>query len=145
MAEQINQLSDVYGVCGQPSPEQLQRAAQEGFQSVLNLRSPSEVGVTEDESQQAEKAGLSYANVPLDNTNPSLQQVHSALSALDRLPKPVLIHCGAGLRAGAIALIADAQANGFSLEQLIDKAKALNLLEQPHLQQFIRQYDTQDQ
>ena len=48
---------------GQPTPEELKQAAQEGFKSVLNLRSPDEPGFLSDEQQQAQAAGLQYANI----------------------------------------------------------------------------------
>jgi uncharacterized protein (TIGR01244 family) len=116
----------------------LQNAAQTGFQSVLNLRSPSENGTLSDEQTAAKTAGLHYANVPLSNTNPDLDQVHQALEAIEHLPKPVLIHCGAGLRAAAIALLADATQANLSTEELTAKAESLEIpLDQPHLNQFI--------
>ncbi|WP_199333684.1 sulfur transferase domain-containing protein [Oculatella sp. FACHB-28] len=91
-----------------------------------------------DEQQQAEAAGLAYSNVPLSNSNLSNGQVSEALEALEGLPKPVLIHCGAGARAGAIALIAKATQENLSPEDLTEQAEQLGLEpDQPHLKQFI--------
>lgn len=131
-------VSDELSIAGQVTPEQLQQAAAEGFKSVLNLRSPDEAGVLSDEQQQAEAAGLAYSNVPLSNSNLSNGQVSEALEALEGLPKPVLIHCGAGARAGAIALIAKATQENLSPEDLTEQAEQLGLEpDQPHLKQFI--------
>lgn len=138
----IKKVSDQISVSGQPTPETLQQAAQHGFQSVLNLRAVDEATALANEQQEAESVGLAYANVPLPSALADEALVNEALQQLEGLPKPVLIHCGAGLRAGAIALIASAKEQGWTVEQLTEKAHEIGLtLEQPHLQQFIQQID----
>ncbi|NJN88200.1 MAG: phosphatase [Leptolyngbyaceae cyanobacterium SL_7_1] len=138
-------MSDDFSAIGQVDDQTLQQAAQAGFQSVLNLRSPNENGTLDDEKTTAEAAGLHYANVPLSNTTPDLDQVHQALAAIEHLPKPVLIHCGAGLRASAIALLADANQANLSTEELTTKAEELEIpLDQPHLNQFIQATDDEN-
>jgi uncharacterized protein (TIGR01244 family) len=144
MSENAKKVSDDYSAAGQLTPEQLQQAASKGFRSVLNLRSPSEQGTLSDEAAQARAAGLEYANTPISNANPTLDQVDEALEALEDLPTPVLIHCGAGLRAGAVALIAAAQTQNLSLPEFVERAKALELLDQPHIKQFIQKRYGQD-
>lgn len=144
--ESAKKVNEDYSVAGQPSADDLKQAAESGFKSVLNLRSPSEANTLPDEQQQAEAAGLSYANVPLSSSVPDEVLVNKALEELENLPKPVLVHCGAGLRAGAIALIATARDLKWTLEQLTEKANEVGLsLDQPHLKQFIEEtYGTQD-
>jgi uncharacterized protein (TIGR01244 family) len=136
--ESAKKVSDVLSVAGQPSPENLKQVAEAGFKSVLNLRSPNETNALPDEQQQAEAAGLHYAHVPLQSAVPDEALVSRAIAELENLPKPVLVHCGAGLRAGAIALIATAKQEGWTTEQLIQKTKEIGLnLDQPHLRQYI--------
>ncbi|MBD3885014.1 phosphatase [Phormidium tenue FACHB-886] len=136
--ENFKKLNEDLSYAGQPTSEQLQEAASAGFKAVLNLRSSTEPGSSADESAQAAAAGLDYANVPLSNENPDSEQISKALWEVESLPKPLLIHCGAGLRAGAIALIANAIEEELTLEQLTAKAQGLGIkLEQPHLKQFI--------
>ena len=131
-------VSDDLSVTGQVTPEQLQQAAQEGFKSVLNLRSPNEAGFLSDEQQQAEAVGLQYANVPLKASEPNQELTELAIQEIENLPKPVLIHCAAGARAGGIALITTAINEGLTYEQITQKATELGLnLEQPHLKQFL--------
>ncbi|BAZ50608.1 hypothetical protein NIES4103_32250 [Nostoc sp. NIES-4103] len=131
-------VSDNLSVTGQVTPEQLQQAAQEGFKSVLNLRSPNEAGFLSDEQQQAQAVGLQYANVPLKPSEPNQQLTELAIQEIENLPKPVLIHCAAGARAGGIALIVTAIHQGLNYEQITQKATELGLnLEQPHLKQFL--------
>ncbi|MFQ4141279.1 protein tyrosine phosphatase family protein [Chlorogloeopsis sp. ULAP02] len=139
----IKKVSENFSSAGQVSPEDLQQAAQAGFKSVLNLRSPAENGFDNDEQEQAKAAGLDYANIPLSATEVNQESVNRAIQEIDNLPKPILVHCAAGARASVIALIATATNEGWSLEQIQQKAEELNLkLEQPHLQQFLQQKQT---
>lgn len=123
---------------GQPTPEDLKQAAQEGFKSVLNLRSPDEPGFLSDEQQQAQAAGLQYANIPLKPSEVNQELTDAAIQEIENLPKPILIHCAAGARAGGIALISNAISEGLTYEEISQKAQELGLnLEQPHLKQFL--------
>ncbi|MEH1968741.1 beta-lactamase hydrolase domain-containing protein [Nostoc sp.] len=131
-------VSDDLSTAGQLTSEELKQAAQEGFKSVLNLRSPDEAGFVSDEQQQAEAVGLQYANVPLKPSEPNQELTKLAIQEIENLPKPILIHCAAGARAGGIALIANAISEGLTYEKISQKAQELGLnLEQPHLKQFL--------
>ncbi|MBW4636231.1 MAG: tyrosine-protein phosphatase [Iphinoe sp. HA4291-MV1] len=135
----IKKISEQFSTAGQVSPEDLEQAAQAGFKSVLNLRSPTEVGFHNDEQEQAKAAGLEYANIPLNPTEANQESVNQAIQEIENLPKPILVHCAAGARASAIAFIATATHEDWTLEQIKQKAEELNLkLEQPHLQQFLQ-------
>jgi uncharacterized protein (TIGR01244 family) len=134
----LKKVNDEVSVAGQVTPEDLQQAAEAGFKSVLNLRSPEESTFLVDEQQQAEAVGLQYANVPLSSSTVDQDGVDAALNQLNELPAPVLVHCGAGLRATGITLIALAKQQNWSLEQLTAEAERLGFsLEQPHIKQFI--------
>ncbi|MFN6461674.1 MAG: beta-lactamase hydrolase domain-containing protein [Nostoc sp. DedVER02] len=131
-------VSEDLSAAGQLTPEELKQAAQEGFKSVLNLRSPDEPGFLSDEQQQAQAAGLQYANIPLKPSEPNQELTDLAIQEIENLPKPILIHCAAGARAGGIALIANAISEGLTYEEISQKAQDLGLnLEQPHLKQFL--------
>ena len=132
-------ISKELSATGQVTPEELHQAAKQGFKSVLNLRSPQEAGGLPDEQQHAEAAGLEYANVPLSPAIAEEAAVTQALGHLENLAKPVLIHCGAGLRAGAIGLIFTAVQLDWTEEELTAKAIELGISrDQPHLQRFIQ-------
>lgn len=138
--ENAKKVSNELSAAGQVTPEQLQQAAQEGFKSVLNLRSPDEAGYLNDEEQRSQETGLQYASVPLNASEFNQELVEASIREIENLPKPVLVHCGAGARAAAIALIAIAIQEGLTNEQMIEKAKPLDLnLKQPHLKQFLRE------
>ncbi|MBD2433440.1 MULTISPECIES: beta-lactamase hydrolase domain-containing protein [Fischerella] len=140
---EIKKISDQFSAAGQVSPEDLQQAAQAGFKSVLNLRSPAETGFVNDEQEQANAVGLEYANIPLSPTQANQESLNQAIQEIENLPKPILVHCAAGARASAIALIAAANQQGLTPEQVKQKAQELSLkLEQPHLQQFLQEEST---
>jgi uncharacterized protein (TIGR01244 family) len=140
---EIKKISDQFSAAGQVSPEDLQQAAQTGFKSVLNLRSPAETGFVNDEQEQANAVGLEYANIPLSPTQANQESLNQVIQEIENLPKPILVHCAAGARAGAIALIAAANQQGLTPEQVKQKAQELGLkLEQPHLQQFLQEEST---
>ena len=131
-------VSDEFSAGGQPTPETLQNLANEGFKSLINLRSVDETGVLSDEQQQAEAAGLEYVNIPLNPTQANDESVGRVLSELEELPTPIFFHCQAGGRAGALALIALATQQKLSREEVLSKAQALGINpEQPHLKHFL--------
>jgi uncharacterized protein (TIGR01244 family) len=134
----FKKVNDDLSIAGQISAEELRKLAIEGFKSVLNLRDPDENGFFHDEKQEAQIVGLEYTNIPLNSQVPNQELTAEAILEIDHLPKPILIHCAGGARAGGIALIAEAIQSGFTYEQIAQKANELSInLEQPHLKQFL--------
>jgi len=134
----IKKVSDEYSAGGQPTPETLKQLADEGYKSVVNLRALDEVGALADEQQQAQAVGLEYVNVPLKPSQTNDNSTAKVLSELQQLPTPVYFHCGAGGRASALALIAFANQHQLNRQQVLAKAKELDINpEQVHLKQFL--------
>jgi uncharacterized protein (TIGR01244 family) len=134
----FKKINDDLSIAGQISAEELRKLAIEGFKSVLNLRDPDENGFFHDEKQEAQIVGLEYTNIPLNSQAPNQELTAEAILEIDHLPKPILIHCAGGARAGGIALIAEAIQSGFTYEEIAQKANELGInLEQPHLKQFL--------
>lgn len=145
-------VSEDLTTIGQVRWEQLEQAQQEGFRSVLNLRSPDELGFWKNEQEAAESLGLHYVNLPLKLEKLDEAIVNKILRRLDQLPKPVLIHCAAGMRSAAIAFIKTAIQEGLTPEQTFDRARSLGFyyvdctLVSPHLKQrfvdYVEKYAT---
>ncbi|MDB9311109.1 sulfur transferase domain-containing protein [Aphanizomenon sp. CS-733/32] len=134
----LKKVSENLSIAGQISSEELKQLAIDGFKSVLNLRSPDENGFFHDEKQEAQIVGLEYTNIPLNPQEPNQELTKEAIQEIENLPKPILIHCAGGARAGGIALIAEAIQAGLTYEQIAQKANELGInLEQPHLKQFL--------
>jgi uncharacterized protein (TIGR01244 family) len=123
----IRKINDDLAIAGQVTSEQLQQIAQEGFKSVLNLRSPDEAGFLINEQQRVEALGLYYINIPVqvEVINPELTA--EILKKIDELAKPVLIHCNNAMRAAALALMHVATHQGVSLSQAFRQAEQLGL------------------
>jgi uncharacterized protein (TIGR01244 family) len=119
------QITEFLTVTGQVQLEQLKQAAQEEFKSVLNLRSPDELGFLKDEQQLAEALGLHYANIPFKLESLDEALITQILRKLEQLPKPVVIHCAAGMRSAAIALLSTAIQEGLTPEQALARARSL--------------------
>lgn len=134
----FKQISKDFAAGGQPNAAEIQQLAEQGFKSIVNLRSPDEAGVLNDEQQQAEAAGLEYVNVPLSPAQSDDELAAKVLTAVQTLPTPIFMHCGAGARGGALALIALATQEGLNQEQVLAKAEELGINpQQPHLQSFL--------
>ncbi|MBD2212861.1 hypothetical protein H6G27_23735 [Nostoc linckia FACHB-104] len=125
----IRKINNELTIAGQINSEELKKLADEGYKSVLNLRSPDEIGFQSSEQFYTQLLGLHYANLPIKITeiNPSITtQVFKTIS---ELPKPTLIHCDSSVRAIAMVLMYLATRQGMSLEQAFKQAENLGLLD----------------
>lgn len=141
--ENIKRINDQLAVAmGQVTPEQLQQASQEGFKSVLNLRSPNEEGFLSDEQQQTEAVGLKYVNVPVQPDGMSDALADQVLKEIDQLPKPALIHCKSGMRSGAMALMYVATQQGFTADEAmaLGKQNGFDCDSNSQMKQFFEHY-----
>ena len=139
---QGTKVSEEITVAGQVTKEQLHEAVQNGFRSVLNLRDPDETGVLEEEKEIAESEGLFYLNLPVRKERISESLTTQILAEIDRLPKPALIHCASGIRAGAMVFMHLATRQGLSAEEAMNKAQSLGFdcSHEPELKQFFEHY-----
>lgn len=126
--ETIRKINDTLAIAGQISLDQVLALAEDGFQAVLNVRSPDEAGVLPDEASKVEAVGLVYANCPVtmeslteDNIMPTFRQIND-------LPKPLLVHCDTGLRAALIVLIHITMLQGATPKQALLQASQLGLI-----------------
>ena len=144
MAHRIK-ISDGLSVdAGQPTREELERLAHEGFKAVVNLRMVGEQNQPlspEAEGEVIRKAGLEYLHIPVASTDPRPEQVDQFQEKLAELPGPVLVHCASGKRSGAFAILQTARQEGLSGEQALARAKQLGFdWKSPELDGFITRY-----
>ncbi|WP_442949717.1 beta-lactamase hydrolase domain-containing protein [Nostoc sp.] len=121
------QINENLTTTGQVIPKQLEQAIQEGFKSVLNLRSPDELGFSQDEEKVAQALGLYYTNVPMkiDLKNLNEDLITKILTILEQIPKPAVVHCAAGMRSTGIALLSIAIQEGLTPEETLVRARNL--------------------
>ncbi|MDM9382455.1 protein tyrosine phosphatase family protein [Chlorogloeopsis sp. ULAP01] len=140
--ENMKKINDELTVSGQVTAEQLYEVANEGFKSVMNLRSPDEKGFLTDEEQQAKALGLHYVNIPVKVDTLTEEQTTKILKEIDELPKPALIHCGTTMRAGAMSLMNVATRQEMTPEQAFEKAGEIGFdcSSNPKMKEFFAQY-----
>lgn len=127
--ETIRKINDELSIAGQITDQQLPVLVQEGYRSLLNLRSPLEEGFWQDEQTKAELLGLCYVNLPI---NPEAIDDVTALKVLQQindLPKPTLVHCDSAVRAAAIALMHIATRQGATLDRAFKQVRQLGLFD----------------
>lgn len=125
--ETFRKINNELTIAGQLTSEQLKQIAQEGFKSVLNLRSPDEEGFLDSEQQQIEALGLYYINLPVNVEAINPEIAAQVLKQLDELSKPALVHCNSAKRAVAIVLMHIATRQGVSLKQAFKQAEQFGL------------------
>ncbi|WP_232731780.1 beta-lactamase hydrolase domain-containing protein [Kamptonema formosum] len=141
IVENVKKINEQLTVAGQLTPEQLQQAAEEGYKSVLNLRSPDEEGFLSDEGPLAEALGLQYVHIPVKTSEINDELTGTVLQQIDLLPKPALIHCASGMRAGAMAFMNVATRQGMRAEQVFERAHQLGFnCANPQMKEFFEQY-----
>lgn len=140
--ENVKKINNELTVAGQVTSEQLQQAVNEGYKSVLNLRSPDEQGFISNEQQQAQALGLHYVNIPVKPNEISDELTTEVLKQIDDLPKPALIHCASAMRAGVMAFMNVATRQGMTPEQVFEKAAeaGFDCNANPQMKQFLEHY-----
>jgi uncharacterized protein (TIGR01244 family) len=95
-------LTPDLAAAGQPSAETLAKLGTLGFKTVVNLRMPGEDGPPQ-ERALVEGQGLRYVSVPVTAATLSLADVAAVEKVLDDpAASPVLLHCTASVRVGAV-------------------------------------------
>jgi uncharacterized protein (TIGR01244 family) len=129
---------------GQPTGEQLQLLAEEGYKTVIDLR-PATEPHGYDEPQAARENGMAYVNVPVDLQTLDQAAIDKFLEAMRKAERPVLLHCATSNRVGALyyawlvleedvparAAMAKAKASGLRSPELVQKIEKLVSERQP--------------
>lgn len=125
---------------GQPRLEHLQQLKDEGVKAIINLRPPGEHRAAEEEAKTKE-LGLRYFNIPVVFGDPKDEQVTEFLKITDDPEnRPAFIHCASAIRVGAFWMIRRVLRDNWSLEKAEEEAKKVGLTENPHLNEFARNY-----
>lgn len=124
----VRKINDELAIAGQITLEDLQSLVEEGFRSVVNLRSSSEEGFLDTEQSKTELLGLSYVNIPTKLHETDLDIILTVIRQIAEMPKPMLLHCDNGIRSAKIALIHVAIKQGMDLDQVFQRVMQLGLL-----------------
>lgn len=120
----LKQITEGIAIAGQPTADELRQAHSQGIQTIINLRTPSEAGYSDEEERIVESTGANYASIPvspqtLDDL--AVERFSQALSSVNSLP--AIVHCQGGGRAGVMTLLHLAIQNGWTLQQALEQGQ----------------------
>ncbi|MEW6488273.1 MAG: protein tyrosine phosphatase family protein [Thermodesulfobacteriota bacterium] len=143
MPERV-QINDQITVGAQPSEAELKAMADEGTRTVINLRTAGESMQRmppEEEGEVVRRFGMEYVHVPVSMEDADAELVDGFRAVLDRVPKPVYVHCRLGKRAGAFVMMDQAVEKGLSGKKTIQRAEEMGFeCEEEALAGFVRDY-----
>ena len=140
----LKKINDQITVSGQPTAEDIAQLKNDGFRTIVNLRTEGEEDQPmspEAERHAVEKAGMNYIHLPVSSAAMGPELVDKFRAQLPQLTGPVLVHCAAGMRAGAFSMMVTAVQKGWSGDETLAKAQAMGFeCKAPELKQFVRSY-----
>ena len=136
--KQLHALGDIY-LAGQPSPEDFQEFKKRGVKSVLNLRTKDEMDFAE--AKTLKSLGLEYHHIPIAGpdslTDENFDKLRKLLNEKDQ--RPMLLHCTAANRVGAVWLTHRVLDGGLTYEAALAEAKTVGL-KTPALEAKAKEY-----
>jgi len=111
---------------GQPTGEQIQLLAEDGYKTIIDLRAPEEPRGF-DETEAARENGLAYVNIPVTPATLDQTTIDRFLKAMRRAERPVLLHCSTSNRAGGLYYAWLVLEKGVAPEEALNRAKAAGL------------------
>lgn len=120
-------------VAGRPTPEAMLELAALGFRTVINLATPTEPGVKEEE-EVVRSLGLRYVSVPVTPQSFSPADVEAVEKVLDDpAALPILLHCGSSNRVGAVLAVIEVR-KGRALDEAIEEGRKAGLSSAPMIE-----------
>lgn len=107
----------------QPSPKAIERYAQQGFKTIINLRGVSDTGYYHLEREACAKHGLDLVDARMFSREaPSIEQVRYAKHLFETIRYPALMHCKSGAdRAGAMAVLYKHLKMGLPIREAVEQ------------------------
>lgn len=125
---------------GQPTSGAYAKAAAQGFQSILTLRSGKDGIDRGRERAMVERENLRYFNIPIVAANPQPAQVDAFLKLVrDKSNHPMLINCAAAERVAPLMTMFRIVEQGWSEEKALDEA-ARTGVNRDRLRKFAQDY-----
>lgn len=126
---------------GQPNDLGVQWLRDAGIKSIINLRMANDVWPGE--PLAAQECGIQYTNLPLHGFSaPTRAEVETILTTIERLPKPVFIHCQHGCdRTGTIVACYRIHRDGWTQKAALKEASVYGMsVFELEMKQFIREF-----
>ena len=125
----FSKVETTVACAGATTPAALVEVKRMGYNSVINLRMPSEAGAELDaEASAAKAAGISYIHIPFNASAPDPAVVDNFLAAItDKANQPAFIHCASANRAAALWMVKRIAVDKWDVDKATEEATALGL------------------
>ncbi|MEP5763656.1 MAG: protein tyrosine phosphatase family protein [Halieaceae bacterium] len=111
------QIAEDIGTSGQPTREQFQEIAEQGYEVVINLAMPDHADSIENEGSIVTSLGMSYIHIPVPFDSPNKDHLDMFTGYMNALVgKKVWVHCIVNARVSAFLYCYLQQERGFSSE-----------------------------
>jgi uncharacterized protein (TIGR01244 family) len=129
----------------QPSERTLRKLKQQGYKTVINLRTKGEKDMPlspVEEGRIIHEQGMEYVHIPVSSKKgPKAEQVNRFREEVVNRPAPIFVHCHRGKRSGAFSLIHVALQEDMTGEQAYERAEELGYeCDVPKLKEFFINY-----
>ncbi len=131
-------------VGGQPTQEELKQLADDGFKTIVSLRTADEEDQPLSPSEEGDvvrKHGLEYVHFPVSKEDMGPELEDEFRQRLPTFKSPAFIHCSSGKRAGAFVVMDKAVKEGWSGEATLEKADEMGFeCEEVKIRDFVKSY-----
>ena len=102
----FRQYSATFASAGQPTADQLQAIADQGFERIVYIAFTNNTNALPDEDQIVKGLGMEYMQVPVDFSNPLLDDFYAFADSMQRnTGKKTLLYCQVNARATAFSFL----------------------------------------
>ena len=102
----FRQYSATFASAGQPTADQLQAIDDQGFERIVYIAFTNNTNALPDEDQIVKGLGMEYMQVPVDFSNPLLDDFYAFADSMQRnTGKKTLLHCQVNARATAFSFL----------------------------------------
>ncbi len=102
----FRQYSDSFSSAGQPTLEQFQVIAEQGFERIVYIAFTNNPNALADEDLVVKGLGMEYMQVPVDFSNPLPDEFYAFADSMQRnTGKKTLLHCQVNARATAFSFL----------------------------------------
>jgi uncharacterized protein (TIGR01244 family) len=137
-------INDEVTVGAQPSEAEIKALADDGFKTIINLRTNGEEMQPLEPDAEGELArghGMQYVNLPVAMEDAGPELVDEFRRKLQQVPKPAYIHCKLGKRAGAMVMMDKGVREAKSGGRVLEEAEQMGFqCDQESLANFVKQY-----
>lgn len=138
------QINDDVTIGAQPTEAELKAMSEDGFRTVINVRTDEEEMQPMSPGQEAKVAkerGMTYHHLPFDPEQAGREQVDRFRQILADSPKPAFVHCKLGKRAGALVMMDHAVRQHWTGDQTLEKADEMGFeCENETIIELVRDY-----